>query len=326
VRFSVGFAVVCEAKSDKGVIRRVTALVPRCCVAVCQRTNSRFSQTKKVTMRPTATKLLCLLALLGIAASALPVTARAQSSSGFGGIMSYDPQNQWILFTDTTGTWHAPLAITNSVAPADSVVEFTVNTDDQFVIQQYAGGNPQSFLDLDSDGSASIYGSGGGGVGVDGASGDTCIPSTRPNPCSALALRVSTDGVLTQYQGHGTFGNGMATILYSADATLSGSFGPYTILTTNASGYGSGGMYRISGYMTVTSSAPSSTMQFRVTYTDESGPQAETSGIPAPFGSVGDKIPFSLVFYCASGTPIDISLTAAGGSPSYTFHIRLEEL
>jgi len=276
-------------------------------------------------MRLTARKLLLMFVVLASSALILPAAAQAQSA-GLGGIMTYDPQNEWILFTDKTGTWHAPLAITNSAAPSDSVVEFTVNTDDQFVIQQYAGGNPQSFLDLDSDGSASIYGSGGGGVGVDGASGDTCIPSTRPNPCSTLALRVNTDGVLTQYQGQATFGNGMSTILYSADATLSGSFGPYTIFTTNASGYGSGGMYRISGYMTVTSSAPAATMQFMAMYSDESGPQAETSGNPVPFGGVGEKLPFSTVFYCMPGTPISISLVTLGGSPSYTFHIRLEEL
>lgn len=276
-------------------------------------------------MRLTAEKLLLLLAILAFATLVVPAAAQGQSA-GLGGIMSYDPNNEWILFTDPTGTWHAPLAITNSAAPANSVVEFTVNTDDQFVIQQYAGGNPQSFLDLDSDGSASLYGSGGGGVGVDGASGDTCIPSTKPNPCSSLALRVNADGVLTQYQGHGTFGNGLSTILYSADATLAGSFGPYTILTTNASGYGSAGMYRISGYMTATSSAPAATIQFIVMYSDETGPQAETSGNPMPFGGVGEKLPFSMVFYCAPGKPISISLVALGGSPSYTFHIRLEEL
>jgi len=241
--------------------------------------------------------------------------------------MTYDPVNQWMMFTDPTGTWHAPLAVTNSAAPKNSAVEFTVNTDDQFVVQTYGAGNPESFLDLDTDGSASLYGSGGGGVGVEAATGDTCIPSTQPSPCGKNSLRVAGNGIVKQYLGQPTAGNGIATILYSADANLGGTFGPYTIFTTAASGYGAGGLYRLTGYMTVTgAAAPGSTMQFVLNYADEGGLEAQTSGSPVNFGSAGDKLPFSLVFYCTPGQPISISTIASGGSPNYTVHLRLEAL
>lgn len=252
-------------------------------------------------------------------------TAHGQGSL-FGGIMSYDPKNEWVLFTDHTGTWHAPLAMTNSAAPSNSVVEFTLNTDDQFVIQTYANDNPKSALDVDVDGSASLYGSAGGGVGVEAATGDTCIPSIRVSPCGATSLRVGTNGVVKQYLGQATAGNGIPTILYYADATLTGSFGPYTIFTTNATGYASSGMYRLTGYMTVTGAATGSTMQFLTGYTDESGVQAQNTGLPVPFQGVGDKLPFSFVFYAQAGTPITISTVTASGNPTYTIHLRLEAL
>lgn len=276
-------------------------------------------------MKAMARSLLIVLVVLVAATLSMMKSTHGQGTL-FGGIMSYDPTNDWVLFTDKTGTWHAPLAITNSAAPKDSVVELTVNTDDQFVIQTYAGGNPQSLLDVDVDGSAALYGSAGGGVGVDAATGDTCIPSTRPSPCSATSFRVTTDGLVSQYLGQNTAGHGISTILYAADATLSGSFGPYTIFTTNATGYnGTSGMYRLSGYMTETSSASGATMQFMVSYTDESGIQSQTSNLVS-FQSVGDKLPFSLVFYSVGGAPITISTLATGSSPSYTLHLRLEAL
>jgi hypothetical protein len=273
--------------------------------------------------------LVAVMLVLVVAALGVLTTTHGQSSF-LGGIVTYDPANQWVMFTDPTGTWHAPLAITNSAAPKNSAVEFTVNTDDQFVIQTYGAGNPESFLDIDTDGSASLFGSGqgvgGGGVGVEAVTGDTCIPSTRPAPCSPTSLRVGSNGIVDGYLGQATSGNGISTLLYSVDATLTGTFGPYTIYTTKASGYGSGGMYRLTGYMTVTSAAPGTSMQFVVDYADESGFQAENSGLPVPFQGVRDKLPFSIVFYCRPGQPIDISTVATGGSPNYTLHLRLEEL
>jgi len=252
-------------------------------------------------------------------------TARGQST--YGNIMSYSASNDWVLFTDQTGTWHAPLAITNSAAPSDSVIEFTVNTDDQFVLQAYGGGTPKSFLDVDVDGSASLYGSSGGGVGVDAATGDTCLPSTVDRPCGASSLHINSNGVFTQYQGQPTAGNGLPAILYYADATAeTGSFGPYTIFTTGASGYGAGGMYRLTGYMTSTVAAPGSTMRFVVSYADETGSKSQSTGLPTAFQSAGDFIPFSFVFYCVPNTPIAITTVAAGGTPTYTVHLRLEAL
>jgi len=270
-------------------------------------------------------RVIAVMAMAVLGVLSVLFAANGQASL-FGGIMTYSPQNQWVLFTDKTGTWHAPLALTNSAAPSDSVVEFTVNTDDQFLVQVYSNGNPESFLDLDTDGSASLYGSSGGGIGVDSATGDTCLPSTKVAPCSANALRINADGVVDQYIGQATAGNGISTILYSADATLTGSFGPYTLFTTNASGYASSGMYRLTGYMTVTSSSSGATMQFVADYTDESGVQSQSTGLPVSFQGVGDKLPFSFVFYCESGKPITISTSVAGGNPTYTIHLRLEAL
>lgn len=277
-------------------------------------------------MKAMTRSVLIVLVVLAVAVLSYLNTAHGQGPF-FGGIMTYDPTDQWVLFTDPTGTWHAPLAITNSAAPKNSVVEFTVNTDDQFVIQTYGGGWPESFLDIDTDGSASLYGAAGGGVGVEAATADTCIPSTRSAPCSATSLRVNDDGIVTQYLGQNTAGHGISTILYSADATLTGSFGPYTVFTTSASGYnGSSGMYRLTGYMTVTGASSGSSAQFIVNYTDEAIAQYQNTGTPVNFQSVGEKLPFNFEFYSVGGQPITISILVTGGSPTYTFHVRLESL
>jgi hypothetical protein len=276
-------------------------------------------------MKKIARGLVIVAAVLVVAVLSALFTTRGQGSL-FGGILSYSLANRWVLFTDPTGTWHAPLALTNSAAPSNSVVEFTVNTDDQFVLQTYSEGSPASFLDVDTDGSASLYGSGGGGVGVEGATGDTCLPSTQVGPCSTTSLRVNSGGTVTRYLGQSTAGHGISTILYSADASLTGSFGPYTIFTTNASGYASSGMYRLTGYMTVIGSWTGSTMQFVADYTDEGGMQAQTTGAPVSFQGVGDKLPLSFVFFSQAGKPIVISAITAAGNPSYAIHLRLEAL
>jgi len=248
----------------------------------------------------------------------------AKGQVGVPNILSYDSANNWMLFTDRTGTWHAPLAIHNAAAPANSVVEFTVNTDDQFMIQTYNQSRPASSLDLDTDGSASLYGSGGGGVGVEAASGDTCIPAVQTNPCGPVALRIGANGIVNHYRGQATAGNGISTIQYYADASLTGNFGPYTIFTTNASGYASSGLYRLSGYMTATSAQSGGSMQLVLGYADETGIQTQYAGQPN-FGAVGANLPFSLVFYSQAGQPITIATVTTGG-PTYTIHLRLEAL
>jgi hypothetical protein len=271
-----------------------------------------------------ATKPVIILVL--IALSLLTIMTTAQGQSGFfGGIMTFDPSNNWVLFNDRTGTWHAPLAIHNAAAPSNSITEFTVNTDNQFEIQTFNKGNLASFLDLDTDGSAVLYGAGGGGVGVEAATGDTCLPSVQGAPCSSTALRVGANGIVSQYRGQKLMGNGIVTILYYADATLTGSFGPYTIFTTNDSGYGASGMYRLSGYISATSASSNGSMQFVAGYTDETGTQVQSTGLPTSFDVYGDKLPFSFVFYSQAGKPVTITTVSTGG-PTYTIHLRLEAL
>jgi hypothetical protein len=267
-----------------------------------------------------------LLAIVVVAVLSVHTTTHAQGGGSFGGILTYDPTNDWILFTDQTGTWHAPIAITNSAAPTDNVVEFTVNTDDQFVAQVFGNGTPKSALDIDPNGAASLWGSAGGGIGVDNNNGDTCIPSIENSPCGPTSLRINYNGEVSQYLGQPTSGHGISTIQYWADTTLTGTFGPYTIFTTGTGAYAAAGMYRVTGYMTVTGSSPGSAMQFVVDYKDEGGFQSQTTGTPVPFGSVGEKIPFSFEFYSVAGQPITISMIATGGNPVYGFHVRLEEL
>ena len=263
-----------------------------------------------------------VVAMIGL--FALLVSAQGQGGL-FGNIMSYQMNNQWVLFTDQTGTWHAPLAIHNSAAPANSVTEFTVNTDNQFEIQNFNQGNLASYLDLDTDGSAALYAVGGGGIGMDAITGDTCLPAVQTAPCGANSLHIATNGIVNRYRGQATAGNGISAILYYADATLSGNFGPYTIFTTNASGYGASGMYRLSGYLTATSTQAGGSLQFVAGYTDEVMVQTQTNGPPAPFNAAGANLPFSLVFYSEAGKPITIS-TVTTGNPTYTIHLRLEAL
>jgi hypothetical protein len=251
-------------------------------------------------------------------------SAQGQGSL-FGGIMTYEQANQWVLFTDQTNSWHAPLAIHNSAAPSNSVTEFTVNTDNQFEIQSFSEGTLASYLDLDTDGSAALYGTGGGGIGMEANSGDTCLPSIQTAPCGPNSLRISTNGTINHYRGQATAGNGISTILYFADATLSGSFGPYTIFTTNASGYAGSGMYRLSGYITATNTQLGSTLQFVAGYTDEVMAQTQTTGTPTLIGVPGANVPFSFVFFSQAGKPITIS-TVTNGGPTYTIHLRLEAL
>ena len=274
---------------------------------------------KLIGKRPILVLVLCLVGLFTVLAS-----AQGQGSL-FGGIISYDPGNQWVTFTDHTGTWHAPLAIHNASAPSNSITEFVVNTDDQFEIQTFNKGSLAGFLEIDTNGSAALYGGQGGGIGTDNSTGDTCIPTTLTAPCGATSLRIATNGLVKQYLGQNTAGWGMPAILFTADSTLSGSFGPYTIFTTNSSGYASSGMYRLSGYITATNTQLGSSMQFVATYTDEVAQQTQVSGTPVPFGVVGANLPFSLIFYSQAGKPINIS-TQTIGEPTYTIHLRLEAL
>ena len=267
-----------------------------------------------------------VLAAITVALILVVVTARvARTQTGGGSSFSYDPANLWYTFTDSTASWHAPLAMHNSAAPSNSVTEFTVNTDNQFVIQNFDLGRLASFLDLDTNGAVSLYGVSGGGIGTDALLGDTCIPSTQTNPCSPNALRIAASGTVTQYRGQTLSGNGLSTMLFSADANLSGSFGPYTIFTTNPSGYASSGMYRLVGYIVETAAAPGATMQFSMQYTDETGPQSQSIGAPIALDTVGAKIPFEFVFSAAAGKPISFTNTTTN-SPSYGFHLRLEAL
>ena len=193
------------------------------------------------------------------------------------------------------------------------------------MIENYALGTVRSFLDLDTNGAVSLYGVSGGGIGTDALLGDTCIPATLTNPCSPNALRIGASGIVTQYRGQTLSGNGLSAILFFADTPLTGSFGPYTIFTTNASGYASSGMYRLTGYLVETTAAPGATMQFSMQYTDETGPQSQGFSAPVPFAAVGAKIPFEIVFSAAAGTPIGFTNTTTN-SPTYGFHLRLEAL
>ena len=273
-------------------------------------------RNRKLTVVAAITAVLVLVVL----------TARvARTQTGGGSSFSYDPVNLWYMFTDGTASWHAPMAMHNSAAPSNSVTEFTVNTDNQFVIQNFNLGRIASFLDLDSNGAVSLYGVSGGGIGTDAILGDTCIPSTQTSPCSPNALRIGASGILTQYRGQSLSGNGLSAILYFADADLSGSFGPYTVFTTNSSGYASSGMYRLVGYIVETAVAPGGSMQFSMHYTDETGPQSQTTGAPVALDTVGAKTAFEFVFNAASGTPISITTTTANG-PTYGLHLRLEAL
>lgn len=266
-----------------------------------------------------------LIALVALAVLfAVLNTAQGQGGSTFGGIMNYDPASQWVQFTDRTGTWHAPLAIHNSAAPSNSVTEFVVNTDDQFEIQTFHVGNLAAYLDLDTDGSVELYGSGGGGIGAEGATGDTCLPASVKSPCGPNSIRIATNGTIKQYLGQPTMGHGISTIQYYADASLTGSFGPYTIFNTNTTGYASSGMYRLSGYIVATSTQTGATMEFHLGYTDETGLQLQSTPSTA-FGVNGNKVPFSFVFYSAPGTPVTIT-TVASGTPVYGIHLRLEAL
>jgi hypothetical protein len=273
---------------------------------------------KLLKSRPIVMTVLALIASFSFLSS-----AHGQGSL-WGNIMSYDSRYQWILFNDQTGTWHAPLAIHNSAAPSNSITEFSVNTDNQFEIQTFNQGNIASILDLDTDGSAALWGAGGGGIGVEAATGDTCLPSVQTAPCSPYALRMGANGILNHYRGQALAGNGISTLQYVADATLTSGFGPYTIFTANTSGYASGGMYRLTGYLTSTANAPGASMQFVAGYVDETGPQTQTAS-QQNFSVPGANLPFSFVFYSQPGTAISIT-TVNPGNSTYTIHLRLEAL
>jgi hypothetical protein len=249
----------------------------------------------------------------------------ALSQSGAGSSFGYNQFYQWFQFTDNTGTWHAPVAMHNGSAPSDSITEFTVNTDNQFQIQNYNLGRLASFLDLDTDGSAALYGAQGGGVGADAATGDTCIPAILTAPCGPNSMRIGTTGIVSQYRGQATAGDGISAILYWTDTSLTGSFGPYTIFTTNGSGYASSGMYRLSGYIVETTNAPNATMNFSVQYTDETGAQTQDTGPAIPFGTVGSRLPFQFVLNSEPGKTISYTVTTSNAA-SYGFHLRLEAM
>ncbi len=273
---------------------------------------------KWIRRKPVVLVVVALAVIFGVIS-----TAEGQGGQ-FGGIMTYDPANKWVLFTDHTGTWHAPMAFHNAAAPSTSITEMTVNTDDQFEIQTYHEDKIAAVLDLDTNGGAALVGATGGGIGADGITGDTCIPASLSLGCAPVALRIAANGIVTQYRGQALDGNGMSTILFHADSTLTGAFGPYTIFTTNASGYAAGGMYRLSGYLTALNTEQGSTMQFVLGYTDETGQQIQSTQT-VPFDVIGRNLSFTFVLYAQPTTPISMTAVTTTGQ-QYTVHLRLEAL
>jgi hypothetical protein len=148
----------------------------------------------------------------------------------------------------------------------------------------------------------------------------------RPANGSCFNVVFAQNGPLINYRGVALkAGNGMPAILYGGSATVTGNFGPFTLYTTPSTGYTSSALFKVSGYVVATSLAPGATLQVRLGYREDSGPNSQDTGIPVSLATVGAKLPFSIILQSSPAQPITISVTTTN-SPVYMIYATVEAL
>jgi len=282
--------------------------------------------------------------LLGVVLLSCGIVALTQAQGGGSfpppnnGItgFTYQTSNSTYHFTRTDGTFSGVVIYDNSAEPGyPSTHDFSmdsVNVDGQRDLATYhynrntGSYDLSTLLDLDEDSHFLLGAGSGAGIGSDPSTGDTCIPaniSVGGNGCNeANAMHWTIGGTVNKYQGLATDGNGISTIAKVVNGSASGTVSNYPVWTTPSSGYGSTDFYEVSWVGVVTSPAPGAIAGATWNFTDESGLNSCSSPTTA-FGSVGNRLELTCRFYSAPNTPVKISVTIIGGSPTYASHLRV---
>jgi hypothetical protein len=279
--------------------------------------------------------------LLGIAIVAL---AQAQTT-GIGTFpppnngqtgFTYQASSNTYHFTRTDGTFSGVVVYDNSGTPgfpnANDFSMDAVNTDGQRELITYHFNNRtgnyerSSALNLDQDYHFDLGSYSGGGIGSN-AAGDTCIPTNilANGPCNVpTSLHINTQGAVSQYLGLplDPGGHGTSTIARAVNGNATGTVSNWLAWTTPASGYGGSDFYEVSWVGVVTSGATGTSAVATWTFTDESGPNS-CSSVNTAFGFVGNRLELTCRFYSIPNTPVSISVTTMGGSPTYASHLRV---
>jgi hypothetical protein len=277
----------------------------------------------------------------------LGIVALAQQQTGV--IGTFPPPNNGVTgftyqassntyhFTRTDGTFSSVLVFDNSATPGyPTTNDFStdaVNSDGQRDMITYhynsatASYGISSSLNLDQDGHFSLGSSSGGGVGSDPTTGDTCIPinALANGPCNVPgALHINSQGTVSQYLGLplDTGGRGTSMIARALNGMATGTVSNYLVWTTPSAGYGATDLYEVSWVGVVTEPATGTRAMATWSFTDESGPNSCSSALTA-FGTPGNRLELTCRFYSMANTPINLSITAAGGSPMYASHLRV---
>jgi hypothetical protein len=208
-----------------------------------------------------------------------------------------------------------------------------VNTDGQRELITYHFNNrtgnyeKSSQLNLDQDYHFALGSFNGGGIGSDPSTGDTCIPINilANGTCNVpSSLHINSQGAVSQYLGLplDPGGHGTSTIARAVNGSATGTVSNWPTWTTPASGYGASDFYEVSWVGVVTSGATGTSAVATWTFTDESGPNSCSSANTA-FGFVGNRLELTCRFYSMPSTPINLSVTTMGGSPTYASHLRV---
>jgi hypothetical protein len=250
---------------------------------------------------------------------------------------TFQPSTSTYHFTRTDGTFSNMLVFDNSAEPGyPNTNDFSadgVNVDGQRELVTYHYNTQtgtygiSSLLDLDEDGHFALGSSSGGGIGSDPSTGDTCIPINvlSNGTCNVTgALHINSQGTVSQYLGLplDSSGHGTSMIARSVNGSATGTVTNYPVWTTPASGYGASDFYEVSWVGVVTTPAFGAKATATWNFTDESGPNS-CSSATTPFGAPGNRIELTCRFYSMANTPVSLSVTTLGGSPTYASHLRV---
>jgi hypothetical protein len=232
-------------------------------------------------------------------------------------------------YSGQIGTIGTQITLHNAAGNSTSNTTITETADSHTDIKVNHSGATQTELDLQAGGPLSLDSFAEGVSFSIGPDQLACVGQPSRNAggnCTAAGF--NSAGTLAKYMGLASTGagHGQPFIVYGAGpAALSGNFGPYTIYTCPANGYGAGALYRVNFYLVETSGASGGTMQLQLDYTDEALAEAQNSGAAVNFESIGAHLPWSTTFSCVAGQPISFQ-TITTNAPAYSLYVTLELL
>jgi hypothetical protein len=232
-------------------------------------------------------------------------------------------------YTSQLGAIGTQITLHNAAGNSTSTTTITETADSHTSIKVNHSGNTQTELDLQAGGPLSLASFAEGVSFSIGPDQLACVGQpSRSAGGNCVATGFNSAGTLSTYMGLASSGagHGQPFIVYGAGpATLSGSFGPYTIYTCPTSGYGAAALYRVNFYLVATSGTAGATMQLQLNYKDDIQAQIQNSGTAVPFDLIGARLPWNTTFSCAVGQPISFQ-TVTSNAPAYTLYVTLELL